>query len=384
MPINLHIYKSSLQYDSRIFKMTRSLVENGIENDIHIVGMGNGKFPEYERIDEHRLIWRVNIAKPPAIPKMQTYLLFRDWFAKIKRQYRDKEISVIQSNSIEDLPVGLNIKRSHPGSKLIYDCHELETEKNGFNPTQRLLAKYREAKLIHKADYVTVVGPSIATWYEDRYSLKNLDVIMNVPYRKDYDESSASPNRIFRDKFNIPDSSILYLYQGALIGLRNVELILRVFSKLSDKHHLVVMGHGYLESEVLKFVQQYPNIHFQPSAPPDQIKLYTSGADVGLILIDDSCLSYHFMLPNKLFEYMLSGLPVFTGIYPDVNAITDKYDNGWKTEINEDAIYKAIQSISVADILKRREGSLKARNDFGWELEEKKLIRIYNKLKGIE
>jgi len=364
--------------------MTASLVKSGEETDIHIIGMGDGKSPEYERIDEHRLIWRVNLHKPPPIPKMKTFFLFREWFKKIKKQYSDKEISVIQSNSIEDLPLCVDLKNTHPGAKLLYDCHELETEKNGFNPNQRLLAKYREARLIHEADFVTTVGPSIENWYMKKYKLQNLDVLMNVPYRTDYSDVTGKPNRIFRDKFNIPDSSIVFLYQGSLIRLRNIELLLQVFSKLTEKHHLVIMGHGYLESEVLKYVQQYKNIHFQPAAPPDKVKLYTSGADVGLIVIDDSCLSYHLMLPNKLFEYMFAGLPILTGVYPDINAILDKYNNGWKTEINQNAIHNTINKISLEEILQKKQSSIEAKKDFGWEIEEKKLIHIYKKIKGIE
>jgi glycosyltransferase involved in cell wall biosynthesis len=384
MAINLHIYKSDIKHESRIFKMTRTLAENGIENDIHIVGIGNGESPEYERIDEHRIIWRVNVKKPLPIPKAKSYLYFKDWKTKIERKYKNEDISVIQSNSIEDLPIGVSLKRTHLGAKLVYDCHELETEKNGLHGFQKILSKYRERKLISKADYVTVVGPSIANWYKQHYNPKNIDVIMNVPYRKDFENINGKPNRIFRDKFNIPGSSIIFLYQGILTAHRNVELLLEIFSNLTDRHHLVIMGYGNLEGKVLDYTQRYKNIHFNSAVPSSEIKTYTSGADVGVMVINDTYLSYYYMLPNKFFEYIFSGLPVLVSDYPDVGAIVDKYDNGWKTNNSANSIKNLVTMISSDDILKKKQGSFKAREDFGWEIEEKKLIHIYNKIKGVE
>lgn len=172
MAINLHIYESNIKNESRIFKMTRTLLENGIENDIHIIGIGDGENPEYERIDEHRLIWRVNVKKPLPIPKAKTYLFFRDWYKKIEQKYKNVELSVIQSNSIQNLPLCVRLKTTHPGAKLLYDCHELETEKMGLSGLQKILAKYRELRLINKADYVTVVGPPYLIGISDTISWK--------------------------------------------------------------------------------------------------------------------------------------------------------------------------------------------------------------------
>ena len=44
-------------------------------------------------------------------------------------------------------------------------------------------------------------------------------------------------------------------------------------------------------------------------------------ADLGLILIKNTCLSYYFSTPTKLFDCIAAGLPVLTSNFPAMENI---------------------------------------------------------------
>ncbi|MBF4328677.1 glycosyltransferase, partial [Vibrio anguillarum] len=79
-----------------------------------------------------------------------------------------------------------------------------------------------------------------------------------------------------------------------------------------DRNVLVCMGYGPLEALIQEKAHQQSTIFFHPAVTPDVLLNYTSSADYGVSFIEDSCLSYRYCLPNKMFEYLMAGLPVLT------------------------------------------------------------------------
>ena len=65
-------------------------------------------------------------------------------------------------------------------TKIIYDCHEIETEKFGLSPLRKLIVKITEFIFIYYVDLVLVVAPSIENWYRKKYKLKNIITILNT------------------------------------------------------------------------------------------------------------------------------------------------------------------------------------------------------------
>ena len=102
---------------------------------------------------------------------------------RIFLRYRRKSIKFINCHTLSSLPLGVLFK-IFAKSKLIYDAHELETEKEGWVGLRRVIAKILERILIAYADSVIVVSDSIGKWYKNQYHLKEINVIKNVPYRE--------------------------------------------------------------------------------------------------------------------------------------------------------------------------------------------------------
>jgi glycosyltransferase involved in cell wall biosynthesis len=378
MSLNLHIYPSPILYESRMLKVTKSLADSRMFSEIHLIGIQDRGLEEHEKLDATRFIWRVPLKTPLPIPKMRGILTFTQRAAKIIRRYRKEDISVVHCHSLSDLPIGVLLKIRKRRVKLVYDAHELETERNGLTGINKKLDKIKERFLIRFVDHTLVVSDSIADWYRRKYQGGPVTVVKNMPCRNGSPYANRSSS-VFRDKFGI-NGGIVFLYQGALMRGRGIELLLNTFSKVNGNKHIVFMGYGSYERQIKDFAAKYKNIHFHEAVKPDEVMRYTAGADVGICLIENTCLSYYYSLPNKLYEYTLAGMPVVVSEFPEMSKLIGELENGWGTPVLEDRLRSLIEKIDPSSIEAKRRNSIKARERIGWDLEEKKLLAAYQGL----
>jgi glycosyltransferase involved in cell wall biosynthesis len=378
--VNIHIYPSNIKNESRIFRITNSLIEAGIVKEIIIVGKGDGELNEHDRLDESRQIWRVPLSRFSKLHwKIRKVLRYIQWLRKIYSRFRKEKIGIVNCHSIFDLPLGAWLKRA-TGCMLIYDTHELETERNGLKGTLKKILKRIEKKYSKYTDHVFVVCDSIARWYREAYGLDNVTTIKNVPVKK----QTVKRSKKIRDLLKVPEERILYIYQGGFLEGRGIPILLSVFSRSDIHDHIVFMGYGALAEEIKEFVRQHQNIHFLEAVPPGRVVEYTSGADVGFSLFENTSLSYYCSLPNKIFEYLVSGIPCIVSDFPEMSAFVTQYQSGWTTAVDEGSVYSLITEISRGrDMIRRKkQGITKVlqRDDLGWEHEHRKLIQVYKDL----
>jgi glycosyltransferase involved in cell wall biosynthesis len=361
-----------------MLKVTKSLADSGRFTEIHLVGIHEPGLAEHEEIDTVRSIWRVRLSKPLPIPKMRGILKFSQWAAKILARYRKANLSVIHCHSLSDLPIGVLLKLANRGVKLVYDAHELETERNGLTGISKKLSKIKEWVLMRFVDHTLVVSESISRWYREHYNGRQITVVKNIP-SNDHTVLQWPARSIFRDRFNI-ESGLVFLYQGALMRGRGIELLLNAFSRVQGNKHIVFMGYGSYEDEIKKFAATFKNIHFHEAVRPDEVMQYTVGADVGVCLIENTCLSYYYSLPNKLYEYTLAGMPVIVSQFPEMSKLVSEFENGWGTLVCEEELLNLIERIDSPGVETKRQNSIKNRGRIGWDLEANKLLAVYQGL----
>lgn len=373
---NLHIYPSAFRYESRILKETKSISDSGIFNKIFIAAMWEKGLKVYEKLDGKRQVWRVPLKTGNLLCGfLNRALQHIEWMIRIFFRYRRKGIKIINCHTLSSLALGVLFK-IFAKSKLIYDAHELETEKKGWVGARKAIAKISERILIPYVDSVIVVSDSIRKWYKNQYNLKEVHLIRNIPYRETHVSRDSD---ILKEKFNLYNDEILFIYQGVLSEERGIKILLDVFSGMDKKKHIVFMGYGNLEKMVKKYETKFSNIHFQPAVKLEEIINYTKSADIGISLIKNTCLSHYYCLPNKVFEYIFSGLPLIVSDFPDMGKLIDDYQCGWKVAVNEKSVIDLIKNISKEDIKEKRSNVLNCRNNFSWEQEEEKLLKIYQK-----
>jgi glycosyltransferase involved in cell wall biosynthesis len=292
---------------------------------------------------------------------------------RIACKFFREPVLCVNCHSLSVLILGVFFKRLRH-VKVIYDTHELETETQLTTGIRRPLAKLLERGLIRHVNATIVVNDSIAEWYQRKYQLANVHTVRNIPDTRMMDLSAPYD---LRDRFDIPAEGILYIYNGILAEGRGIDILMKVFSQLGMTSHIVFMGFGPFEAWIKDCCQRYGNIHFHPAVKPNEIIAYTRTADIGVSLIEDVSLSYRYCLPNKVFEYILGGLPILVSDLPEMGRLVKRYECGWKVAADEKALMAAIAGISTGEMRQKRANVLQCQKHFSWSQEEKKLFSVY-------
>lgn len=221
------------------------------------------------------------------------------------------------------------------------------------------------------------VSDGIAIEYEKKYNINKPFIVKNCPHYK-----KPETRNIFREKFDIAESSKIFLYQGGLSEGRRIELILETFSKLNNENAvLVLMGYGPLEQIVINHAEKYNNIFYHEAVPYNQLLEYTASADVGLTILQTDSLSYYLALPNKFFEYAMAGLVIVSNELPEMSKLIRKHDVGYivkEMEVKE--LMKTINEIVNDERLSDKKGnSLNLAKKYNWENQESVLLEAYNR-----
>lgn len=272
------------------------------------------------------------------------------------------------------LPAGWLIKKLH-GSRLVYDAHELESNKNGQSKTLSRATLIIEKFCWRDIDLLVSVSDSIIRWYDENLGKKNSVLVLNSPV---YDPSSIRNHgnrkeNYFSKAYEIPPESTIFVYLGILAPGRGIESCLDAFSGLDGNAHVIFIGFGKLEGLIVEASKNNKNIHFHPPVKHHEVVPLVSHADYGLCLVEDVSLSDHLCLPNKLFEYSFAGLKILASKLPEIENAVAKFDLGVCCNPDTESIKSAISSILGSP----RERSKKDISELSWDVQAKRLNDAY-------
>ena len=377
MKKNLHLYQSPFRSESRILRETKTIVDSGFIDKVVIAAVWENGLHLKEKLDDKRSVYRMRCWMT-CLPstRISRMLILIEWAIRIPLKFFWQNFDVINCHSLFTLPIGVFFKL-FSRAILIYDAHELETEMGHWPNWIKKFGKILERISIRFADEIFVVSDSIAQWYQKEYSLRKIHVIKNFPLAPP--GPIPSSNRL-RKALSIDKNDLLFLFQGGLTRERNIPLLLDVFSQSVREKQIVFMGFGPLENTVRDYSQRFKNIHFHPAVPVEQVLLYTSSADVGVSLTDASCLNHIYSLPNKVFEYILAGVPILVSDFPEMGRLIDDFQFGWKVAAEPTAVIQKIAEISRKGLQQKKINLLKCRKSFAWENEATKLLNVYSRL----
>ena len=268
--------------------------------------------------------------------------------------------------------------------KVVCDAHEYETETNGLHGIQKKLVRFLEKHLIHYADRVITVSDAIADEYAKLYGIEKPALVLNTPPYKEIDKKN-----LFREKLGIEENKTIFLYQGGLSSGRGIEILLETFKQLSENQKpktknqpvIVFMGYGPLEETVQEASKRYENIYFHPAVSPEILLEYTGSADFGISTIEDSCLSYRYCLPNKMFEYLMAEIPVIVSNLYEMKRLVEKGEVGVVAKENSpQGLQEAIEDALELNKEQLKTNIQKLKTVYNWEVQEKVLLKTYEEL----
>lgn len=371
--VNVHVYPSPFRNESRILRITRSLAECGRFRGIVVIGTLEPNLQEREAIDDCREVERLPGGfagrRGLAVKTARSAL----WSLRVLARLRGRDIRCVNAHSLSVLPLCVALKVTH-GARLVYDTHELETETVGSRGLRRHISRVVERLLIPFCDAVSVVSEPIGDWYRGKYRLDRVWVVRNVPERA---ENTPAPTFLLRERLGIPESEFVVLYQGLLAPGRGIQMLIDAFQNVRADRHLVFLGFGPLEERIRQLATSRANVHFHPAVPPAELREFTASADVGLVQTEDTCLSYHLSLPNKLFEYIEAGIPVMSSDLPCTRAVVEEFKCGWVAS-GSDAIREWANRLDRSSLAAMRRGAVEARGHFDWRNEAKTMFTMYD------
>ncbi len=365
---------TNFKNDNRVYRMSKSLSTNGFHTtvvawkrgDVAIQENFNGV--EVERIEVKSDQWKRSNSLIGAIQ-------YFEFAFRVVKKFR--KVDAWHCNDYEAFVIGVLAKISRPKLKLIYDCHELESHRNGKGAFMCFVIFSIEKLFIPWTELVITVSPSIQEFYKKKYNLSFVALVRNLP-----NEMHVMHSNTLREKLGLNDTQRVFLYQGMLGKGRGIEVLLNAFQTRETADAVMVfMGFGALKETIESFAASNENIFFVPAVSYAEIPLYTGSADVGINSVEPTCLSYEYSLPNKLFEYIQSEIPVLTNPLPDCAALVNEYQVGRViSSWNVDAINEVINDMLKEDLSLYHDSLKIAKKILNWEVEEQVLLSAYNSI----
>ena len=374
----LHLTHTDINSDSRILKEMQSIFTYSSKYKVSGIGVTLDEEQHKTKKDNEIDIYSINLISRkwrflPTILRHSCSLI--ELTSKMLFKAIKLKPQIIHCNDTLVLPLGVILK-IFTGAKLIYDAHELESNRNGLSKILGKMTLFVEKLLWRFVDKLIVVSPSIAIWYQENIGEKVTEIIMNSPVLK---ISNDEVDKLyFRKKFNISEGSKIFLYIGILGEGRGIDLIVEAFKNNELKSHLIFLGYGELKDKLINLSKKYENIHVHDAVPHNEVVSIAKSADVGLCFIQNVSLSDYYCLPNKLFEYAFAEIPVLASNFPDISMVVEKYNIGKCSDLDSESIYNAIKEFEQMEELPRINAS--DLYDLSWSAQEEKLVKMYKDL----
>lgn len=255
-------------------------------------------------------------------------------------------------------------------TRLVYDSHELFTEVPELTnrPFVKRFWTRVERNIFPKLTTVFTVSEPIATHYSEKYGVP-VHVLRNLPLRKEAQHTLSLDNKII-------------LYQGAVNMNRGVEELVLAMKQI-DNAKLLIVGDGDVFKNVQDLVvsnQLTDNVQLLGKVPFEQLDALTQTATIGVSLEKGDSISYHYSLPNKVFDYIKNGIPVLVSALPETTKLVNTYELGRTIEsITPNEIAASLQQLLSDDkkLLEYAENCKKAHLELNWEKEREVVFRVF-------
>jgi len=252
-------------------------------------------------------------------------------------------------------------------------------------PRLRALARRTIRHMVsYCAGYITA-SPFYFQELGKLYGAKEMTLIRNVPPYKAVTKSNRLHQRL-----GLGPNIRIALYQGALQPNRGLDRLVRVAAFLHPDIVIVIMGNESKGTRaqidtLIMHEGMADRIKIIPAVPYEELLNWTASADLGLTIFQpDYSLSIQFTLPNKLFEYLMAGLPVLSSQLDAIAEMIKRYEVGKVVpSLAPEDVGAAINAmLADHDSLARMSSNALevAKCEFYWEKESQKLIHLYKEI----
>lgn len=278
------------------------------------------------------------------------------------------------ANDWNTLPIAARLA-SERGGVFVYDTHEFAineyAERLKWRLFNRPIVKKVENEFIREARNVSTVSEGIADGIFAFYDLADRPlVVRNTP---NYQAIKSSPE----------GESVRVLYHGLVAPTRGLEPLIRSVKYWRPEFTLTIRGPGnkaYIDVLNKLIIQEggTGRIEIAPAVPMTELVQEASLFDIGFFCMPCLSKQHEYVLPNKLFEYIMAGLAVCVSDLPEMSRIVNSKGVGVLLPSESEAdIASTINSLMREDIRLFKARSLEAARELCWEEESKRMLEAY-------
>ncbi|MCF6241927.1 MAG: hypothetical protein L3J74_11350 [Bacteroidales bacterium] len=261
-------------------------------------------------------------------------------------------------------PFNFDVEDYHPGEAIGTDA---ENEKN-----RRI---FLMKKLLPKAKFITYASPLIGEYTHkliSGYPKNNMLLVNNVFSKTEFEFKENNTEKI----------KLVWFSQNIAAG-RGLELVIPALANFKDKIELHLIGNLY-QNFHNDFLKNYVDfVKVTPPLPQKQLNLKLSEYDIGLAIEPGKDLNNNIAVSNKIWAYFQAGLYVFATNTPaQKQFISEHKTSGIIAEQNIEDIKNKIQQTinNIETIRKEKKQRFNEAQNFAWENESKKLLKIWNEI----
>ena len=296
----------------------------------------------------------------------------------IFKGYKNK-YDIYHSNDLNTLPQGyICSKIRFKRKQLIYDSHEVQTSRTGYD--SKLHGKL-ESFLINKIDSMIVENHTRAKYNKDLYGFYP-NVIHNYPFKQEVKHMEKAS---LREMLLLPSDEKILLYQGGIQAGRGLENLVKAIPLIKEGT-LVFIGDGRIKPKLESMVKEMRlegRVKFLPKVPLADLPKYTKNAYLGFQVLNNTNFNHYSASSNKLFEYMMSEVPVVACSFPEIQRVVEGEQIGLCVDSHD---HESIAN-GVNELLERHDtwqemsnNCYAAKEKYNWEEEKDEFLKVYKKV----
>lgn len=358
----------TLQFRGRLLKQIAALQEDGIE--CHLYYGDRGEIP----LRKEDFNFPIDVIPTPL--KGNPLLLFvrQLRFCRIAaKRIAASDATHALCFSLTTALAGVLAKRRRPSLKMIFDSNELHIE-SYINPMKKRLWNVVQNYCVPRCDVIMHAEGNRLDYFKEHHDPapeKRVHFLLeNFPY--------FIPKDTLRSKPDKPPVRVLYV--GVMGPDRFTRELVDIFSRLAPKYSLDLVGplHPPFRDEIESKLSanESGNVRLLPAIPHNQMSELIQDYHIGIALYRNDNLCNYYCAPNKVYDYLMNGVPVVANDYPGLHKVLEEGKVGaCVKEVDFDNFQTALERINGENRWDNITEDVRHR--YSWEAQNPRYLELF-------
>lgn len=270
--------------------------------------------------------------------------------------------------SLASLPACSMAKARRPGLFVVFDSNELHVE-NTPGRIRRLLARFQQWRHARRADVIQHAERNRLEYFNRKYSYaggRGSVLIENFPS--------------YVDEVPRKTDEVRFVYLGGLAPNRHLEEMIDAFVADGSGLELDIYGggaSGYVEALAGRIpAAARDRIRLLGPVPNREVLRVMGGYHAGFAFYRNVNLNSYWCAPNKVYDYLMSGVAVVTNDYPGLVEVVGRSRVGVCVgEIGRESILAALRTLSRERLWENITDEF--RRNHSWDGQCETLLAVY-------